>query len=247
MAPENTLPAFEAALAAGAPVLECDVQLSRDGRVVLLHDSNLARTGGTPGDVAELPWASLTARDVAYASRFGERFGGVRPALLEQLLELARARAEVMVEIKPEAVGPAHGGIEEAVVRALRRGDMLEQAAVISRSAVALRRVAALAPGLPRGLVFRRLRRRHLVEETIEAGADWLIASVDALRARPATVTRARAAGLAVGCYVVADEQELAAMLALGVQSLATDDPAWLLSRLPERTRPASPAGASDG
>jgi len=55
-APENTLPAIEAAIRMGCDIVEVDVRLSRDGKVVLIHDATVDRTTNGRGRVDELPW-----------------------------------------------------------------------------------------------------------------------------------------------------------------------------------------------
>src|SRR4026208_948606 len=63
-APENTMAAFRAAIAAGADGIEFDVRLSRDGVPVVIHDSTLRRTGGLPQRIADLTVSELAAVDV---------------------------------------------------------------------------------------------------------------------------------------------------------------------------------------
>jgi len=227
-APENTLPAFSAALDAGAPVLECDVHLSRDGVVVVIHDETVDRTTGGVGVVDDLPWDELGRLDAGYAARHGDRFRGTRIPRLEELLDLARGRAEVMIEIKAAAVGPARGGIEEATLEAARRTDMLATIGVISMEPRALRRVRAAAPAVPIGLVYPRRRRRGLATAAARLGAEFMIASREALLARPAETEAARASGLRVGAYVVEREADLRALVDAGVESIASDHPARL-------------------
>ncbi len=72
--PENTLLAMREAVAAGARYLEFDVQLSADRVPVLLHDTDLARTGGVPGCVFDLSAATLQRCTVGEPARFGDRF-----------------------------------------------------------------------------------------------------------------------------------------------------------------------------
>ena len=74
IAPENTLAAFEAAIEAGAEVLECDVQLSADGVVVVMHDPTVDRTTDGRGAVRDLEWDTLRGLDAGYPERFGSAF-----------------------------------------------------------------------------------------------------------------------------------------------------------------------------
>ncbi|HEV8663384.1 MAG TPA: glycerophosphodiester phosphodiesterase family protein, partial [Candidatus Methylomirabilis sp.] len=112
-APENTLPAFEAALAAGADALELDVHLAADGAIVVIHDITLARTTSGRGFVGRHTLADLKRLDAG--SWFGARFAGTAIPTLEEVVTLARGRARLFVELK--AGSDFYPGIEGAVVR----------------------------------------------------------------------------------------------------------------------------------
>ncbi len=221
--PENTLAAFEAALDAGAEVLECDVQMSRDGVAIVLHDPRLDRTTSGSGAVRDLEWDHICDLDAGYPSRFGAAFAGQRVPRLEELFELAKGRASVFVEIKPEALADADGRVESSVVAAARTTDMMDAVGVLSFAPGALRRVRRAAPGFPLGLVFRWWRQRRLVEETVAAGADYLVGYTPRLLADPAIVVRAHDAGLRVGAYVADSAELVAGLLRFGVDGIATN------------------------
>ena len=104
-APENTLPAFERALAEGAAILETDVHLTRDGEVVIAHDPDVSRTTNGTGIIAELRLAELSSLDAGH--RFSPDDGathpyrglGVRiPTLREVFRRLPRARFNIEVK-----------------------------------------------------------------------------------------------------------------------------------------------------
>jgi len=89
--PENTLLAFERAIALGATMLELDVWLSSDGHPVVIHDANLLRIACDPRSIESLTLAELKAFDVGY---------GERIPVLSEVIELARGRAELYIELK---------------------------------------------------------------------------------------------------------------------------------------------------
>jgi glycerophosphoryl diester phosphodiesterase len=98
-APENTIPALEAAAANGATVCEIDVVLTRDDELVLIHDEILDRTTDGRGRVAALDVRALAELDAG--AWFDPRFAGTRLATLAQALETARAHnMGLLVEIK---------------------------------------------------------------------------------------------------------------------------------------------------
>lgn len=97
-APENTLPAFELAVQKGAAQIEFDVTLSRDRRLVILHDSTVDRTTNGRGRVAEMNFAELRKLDAG--SWFHPRFAGVRVPTLEETLESIPPRIICNVHLK---------------------------------------------------------------------------------------------------------------------------------------------------
>ena len=223
LAPENTLIAFERALDAGADVLECDVQLSADGVAVVLHDPKVDRTTDGRGAVRELTWSRIRGLDAGYAARFAGAFAGQRVPRLEDLLDLAKGRASVFVEIKPEALAGTTGGVEVSLVDAARRTGMMNAVGVLSFAPQALTRVGELAPGFPLGLVFRWWRQRRLVEEAAVIGADYLVGYAPRVLADPAIVGRAHAAGLRVGAYVADTIEVVSGLVGCGVDGIATN------------------------
>jgi glycerophosphoryl diester phosphodiesterase len=107
-APENTLPAYRTAVERGFG-FECDIYLSKDGRVFTFHDRDLSRTtgGANTNRCADATWAEVSKLDVGGWGKWkGSKFEGTRPALLEEVLELARDGRRIYVEVKtgPEIV-----------------------------------------------------------------------------------------------------------------------------------------------
>jgi glycerophosphoryl diester phosphodiesterase len=96
--PELTRPAFERALEIGVDMIELDVQLTRDGQLVVLHDRQLGRTVGGEGPVRERALAELQALDAG--SWFDARWAGATVPSLDDVLGWTAGRAELNVEIK---------------------------------------------------------------------------------------------------------------------------------------------------
>ncbi len=117
--PENSLPGLEAALRAGACMVEFDVQINADGEPVLLHDSTLQRTAGVAAGIFSLHHRQLARLSVHEPQRFGDRFAPVAVPLLSDALELvARCRqATALVEIKHESL--QHWGLETTMDKLL--------------------------------------------------------------------------------------------------------------------------------
>ena len=102
-APENTLPAYKTAVERGFG-FECDIYLSKDGRVFTFHDRDLKRTSGgvNKKKCADAMWAGeLENIDVGSWGKWkGSKFAGTRPALLEEVLELTRDGRWLYIDVK---------------------------------------------------------------------------------------------------------------------------------------------------
>ena len=142
---------LKAALGAGVPSVEIDVQLSRDGVPMVIHDTGLARTAGIDRRVSDLSAEELTAIAIHEPARFGTRFDGERLPRLADIVELLGnwPEARAFVEIKRESA-EAHG-VDETVALVLDvLGPVRERCVVISfveRAVMSARRLGAPATG----------------------------------------------------------------------------------------------------
>ena len=135
--PENTLPAFEAAIEAGADFFELDVRTTSDGRLVLMHDGTVNRTTGGTGKVRELTFDQVRALDAG--AKFDAKFAGTKVPTFEEALNLAHGKIGVYVDSKE--LSPAD------LVAALKKTDMLRNV-VIYGDLGFLKGVLALDPSL---------------------------------------------------------------------------------------------------
>lgn len=218
IAPENTLSAFEEAVACGAPYFELDVQASADGVPMVIHDETLDRTSssGHQGRVDARTREELKQVRVGYPSKFGDQYATEPLPTLAQSLALARGRIRVCVEIKA-------AGIEEAIVHDIREQGMSEDVVVFSFHPEILKRVHALAPELP--LLFLKEDAgvgdlARCVE--LHAGA---IGVGGATELNDAFVNAAAAANIEIWRWTVDDPAEMKAMLDLPVHGLISNRP----------------------
>lgn len=120
--PENTLPAFGAAMALGVDEIEFDLWLSRDGVAVVCHDPKLDRTTDATGVVSEMEWAAIRAADAGI--RTGELWADVRVPRLEEVLDLADG---VGLNIHIKDPGP-DGRLVKMVCDEIRSRELLDSA-----------------------------------------------------------------------------------------------------------------------
>jgi len=169
-APENTLAAF--ALTLTDPRIrwvELDVQLSKDGVPVVIHDFTLKRTTGRTGRVRDYAWRELSEMDAG--SWFSPAFAGERIPSLEQVLQLIGGRKMLNIELKT-AIG-LYPGLEEAVTGLVRQCGLADRTVITSFDHYAVMRARSAAPEIRAGIIVAGLPT--MVREQMRfAGADFL-------------------------------------------------------------------------
>ncbi len=216
--PENTLASFRSALELGVDVLECDVHLSADGALPVIHDHLLDRTTTGRGLVREHTMAELGSLDAG--SWKDPRFRGERIPTLEEVLGLAQGRAGVAIEIKNLPLG--YAGIERAVARCIEAAGMTEDVIVIAFDHRCVKRIKELAPELLTGIL-EASRPVDPLRLLADADADifcphW--AAID-----PPTAQELHAAGKRIGVWTVDDPLALAWSKALPADAIYTNNP----------------------
>ncbi|MBI4562312.1 MAG: glycerophosphodiester phosphodiesterase [Candidatus Rokubacteria bacterium] len=222
-APENTIAAFELAIAQGADVLEFDVHLSRDDQPVVIHDFTLDRTTNGRGPVRELTVQELKRLDAG--GWFHRKYAGQQIQTLHEILERFRGRVRFGVELK--AGSDFYPGIEERVIATLQIYQATEHTLVLSFDHPALGRVRAMDPGIRTGAL---VAHRPLDPEAVAPGIATALCPVAHLLTE-ADARRALAAGLEVFVWVPNDPALMDRLIAWGVTGIVTDRPDLLRSR----------------
>lgn len=225
-APENTLAAFRMALEQGAHGIELDVQLSRDGELVVIHDERVDRTTNGTGWVADHTLAELKRLD---AGRRKRGFARERIPLLAEVFDLvADSDCTINVELKNSEV--AYPGLEDAVLALISEWGVADRVWLSSFNHESLRDLRAGGVGMPLGL----LTQDVMVEP-------WKYASALGMQAfHPAgyavrdrsVVDESHAAGLAVHVWTVDDPSDLRRLSDWGVDAVFTNKPDVALSVL---------------
>ncbi len=134
---ENTLSCMEAAIAAGAGALEVDVHLTKDGHIVVCHDATVDATTNGRGRISRMSLREVQALRVV--DNAGRVTSDSIPTL-EQVLQLAKGRCRVLVEVKRSS----GAGLEERLVELVEAHDASQWVSVQSFSDAVLRRLRAL-------------------------------------------------------------------------------------------------------
>ena len=236
-APEHTIASYDLALELGADYLEQDLQLTKDGVLVALHDPTLDRTARGPAEncrglVIEKTLAQIKTCDVgswfnaAFPQYARAEYVGLRIPTLKDIFQRYRHRTNYYIETKNPEDAP---GMEEKLLQLLDqyqlRGNAVRRNQVLiqSFSDASLRKIHGLDPELPLIQLFTNLGSaniRALLDQVkiYAVGIGPSKASVDA-----ALVDAAHARCLDVHPYTVNETSEMAALIAIGVDGMFTN------------------------
>ena len=217
-APENTLAGFRRAKELGCSWVELDVRLTADGGLVVCHDPRLERTTDGAGLVAAQTLAGVRQYDAG--AWFAPAFAGERVPTLGDTLDLAATLdLGVDIEIKAERGRDYATAAAVAAVLQHRTGPPLLVSSFLPAALAALR---TLAPGVPRGILFR-LVPRGWAELARRLGVAML--GADHRRLRPRLIAAVRAAGYPLAAYTVNDPSRARLLFEWGVTSVFSDAP----------------------
>ena len=226
LAPENTLAAFGALTERGIPGAELDVQLSRDGEPVVIHDFTLMRTAGLQARVRDTPLAEIRALDAG--GWYGTGFRGQKVPLLEEVFAEYGRRLYFDVELKWDS--KPGNGLEEKVVAAIRRHGLAERCLLSSFNPYCILRARRLAPELPTAHIWTDSSElpfllRHGGAALVLPGP---LAKPEGIRIRAWNSGLLRLLGSRLVAWTVDDPQEARRLLRLGVRGLISNDPGRL-------------------
>jgi glycerophosphoryl diester phosphodiesterase len=217
-APENTMASFKQAVELGVEAIELDVHLSKDGKLVVIHDETVDRTTDGTGEVAELTLAELKALDAG--SSFDPKFAGERIPTLEEVLAWAKDVVPVVIEVK---FNKHLQQIVQATVAEVERLGAADRVAVISFDHNVSFGVKSLRPNIITAALYVS-RPVDPVGVATAAKADGLLPMWGLLT--PDQVEKAHAAKLWVGCWAPNTEAELKHAIAMGADMIGTNFPA---------------------
>jgi len=149
--PENTLPAFAAAIAVGAHEIEFDLWTSRDGVPVVCHDAAVDRTTDGTGNIADLDWEDLRGLDAGVYR--GDAWRGIRLPRVEQVLDLTDGRIGLNIHVKDP--GP-DGKTLRYVCDLIVEQDLIDIAYLALDKERALQIAIEYAPEIPRACLVRQ-------------------------------------------------------------------------------------------
>ena len=220
-APENTLAAFHLARDLGADGVELDVQASKDGEAVVIHNFTVDATTDGQGAVNDKTLAELKELDAGYW--FDERYAGQRiPTLQEVIVEVGH-QLLLNIELKTQGLGSARLAAE--VVRLIEDHNLVHRTIVSSFNPFALRQVKRLNPRINTGPIHSFDLPGHLVRTLLT-----LLTVPNALHPDKNLLAReymnwAQEKGYRVNAWTVDEPAEMKRLIALGVDGIITNRP----------------------
>ncbi|WAS94231.1 glycerophosphodiester phosphodiesterase [Nannocystis punicea] len=231
--PEETLPAFEHALAVGADVLEFDVHASSDGVIVAMHDGTVDRTTDGTGAIKAMTLDELRALDAGYrftpdgGQTFPYRATGIAIPTLEEIFKKF-PDSYYLIEIKQ-----TDPPIVDGLLAALEEHGALERVVIASGDLETIEAVRAASP-----TVFTSLSTPEMLDLYLKVGSPdyvapalfvhspWDLSSAE-------LVTFAHERGMKVHPWTVNEESRMVDLIGRGVDGIMTDDPALLATVAP--------------
>ena len=220
-APQNTLAAFRLAREMGADGVELDVQASKDGEAVVIHDFTVDATTDGQGAVKDKTLAELKELDAG--SWFDTWFAGERIPTLEEVLVGVGHQLLLNIELKTK--GLRNADLVAEVVRLIEDHNLVHRVIVSSFNPLALRRVKKLNHHIPTGLLYYFDLSAHLLRTLLV-----LVANPDALHPAKDLVSQeymtwAKERGYRVNVWTVDEPAEMERLVALGVDGIITNRP----------------------
>ena len=212
--PENTVCAFRAAIDAGAEMCELDVQLSRDGAIVVIHDETVERTTDGKGEVAELTLEELKRLD-AGAKFKGGAVKGERIPTLDEVFSVTSGKCGLNIELKA-------GGLEHQVAQIMQARNALADSIVSSFDWEYLKNIQQLHFNIRVGLLAEEkpvdLMMNAVAMRAHSINPRWDMVTSDLCKA-------AHERGLKVYTWTVDADARMRALIACGVDGIMTNYP----------------------
>jgi len=227
-APENTMTAIRQAIADGTDWVEIDVQETSDGEIIVIHDSDFMKLAGVSQKVWEGSLEEIRKIDVG--SWFSAEFSNERVPTLKEILEEARDKARVVIELKYYGHDQQ---LEQKVVDIVEQSGMIDTIAIMSLKYDGIQKVRSLRPDWNIGLL----------SSTAIGNLSTLDVNFLAVNGAMATASFVRAAhsvGKQVMVWTINDRLSMSRYMSLGVDGIITDEPELARTVLAERAELSS-------
>jgi glycerophosphoryl diester phosphodiesterase len=225
-APENTIAGFDLAVDMKADYIEIDVQRSKDGELVLIHDTTVNRTTDGTGKVGDLTFEQLRSLDAG--SSKGKEFTGELIPTFEEILDRYRGKVGILIELKAPELYP---GVEEQVAEAIKKRNLdkpkNEKIIIQSFNFESMKKMNKLLPTVPIGVLTSNTA--HTTPEALQefsTYADWFNPSYGIVTKE--LVNQVHANGMQIGSWTVRSQEAADFLFEMGVDAIITDYPDYV-------------------
>lgn len=225
-APENTVAGFDLAVDMKADYIEIDVQRSKDGELVVIHDTSVDRTTDGTGKVGGLTFDYLRSLDAG--SWKGEQFAGEPIPTFEEILDRYHGKVGILIELKAPELYP---GIEEQVADKLKERNLdkpqNEKIIIQSFNFESMKTMDQLLPNVPIGvLTSNRADTTAEALQEFSAYADWFNPSYGIVTEE--LVNQVHSLGMQIGSWTVRSQDAADFLFEMDVDAIITDYPDYV-------------------
>ncbi|MBT2258387.1 glycerophosphodiester phosphodiesterase [Priestia megaterium] len=225
-APENTIAAFDKAVEMKADYIEIDVQRSKDGKLVVIHDTTVDRTTDGSGKVGNLTFDEL--RNLDAGGWKGEQFAGAQIQTFDEILDRYHGKIGILIELKAPELYP---GIEENVAKKLKERNLdkpqNEKIIVQSFNHNSMKKMNKLLPKVPIGvLTSSSADTTEQALQEFSTYADYFNPSYGIVT--PDLVNQVHSLGMKIGSWTVRSQEAANFLLDVGVDAIITDYPDYV-------------------
>jgi glycerophosphoryl diester phosphodiesterase len=222
--PENTMAAFRKAVSMGSQGIECDVQMTKDGKLIICHDELLDRTTDGKGFIKDKSYEEIRRLDAG--SWFGDTYAGQRVPLLEELLYLVKNSGIYLnIELKTGII--QYNGIEDKVIEMVKTYDLMNRTIFSSFNHYSLYEIKDKHPSAITGALYMEgLYQPWSYLKSIKCDC----AHPFYLAAQPTITEGLLQHGYTINAFTVDDPNIAARLIKAGVEGIITNYPERMLN-----------------
>lgn len=225
-APENTMAAFRKAVELGSCGIECDVQMTRDGRLIVCHDETLERTTDGKGFIKDLDYDEIRKLDAG--SWFDGKFRNERIPRLMELLELVKDN-DILLNIEIKSGIVLYPGIEQKIIAQIDAFNLREKVIISSFNHYSLKECKDIAPSIKTGILYMEgLYKPWNYMRTL----DCQCAHPFYLSLVPEICRELKARGYTINAFTVDDPKTAVKLADMGVDGIITNYPDRIIAAL---------------
>lgn len=213
-APENTMAAFQKAIDDMADYIELDVQLTNNGEVIVMHDSNAYRTTGVDANIVNMTYKEVKTLDAG--SWFSDEYVGENVPSLKEVLELTQGKIKLNIELKPADNDTA---LAKNTVRLIEKYNMVNDCVITSFSESALKAVKTYNQEIKVGYILSAAYGDFYDMKNVD------FFSVNAAFLSKRTIDAIHNSGKRVYAWTVNNKESIKNLTNKGVDGIITDNP----------------------